>query len=347
MIDLCGLTEPELVSAVVALGEKPYRARQLMHWVYGRRVFDFERMTDLPAQTRQRFAGEFRILSTHLAERVLDPDGTVKLLVELADGHGIECVLIPQGPRRAGCVSTQVGCGVGCRFCASGMGGLVRNLSPAEIVEQVLHLEAASGGSTRLDNLVFMGVGEPMANYEALVQSIRVLNDPHGLGLAARRMTVSTVGIPGTIERLAEEGLQVNLAVSLHAPDDATRRAIVPRTGLMTVSELVGAAQLYRERTGRDVTFEYVIIANVNDSVVHARRLARLLTGKPATVNVIELNEVSELAFGGPSPAVVHEFIEVLRRAGLNVTHRRRKGIGARAACGQLRLHRAGGESPS
>ena len=337
---LCGMTMEELEKAAKDAGVETYRVKQVLKWVYERGVTDFEKMTDLPGALRKKLGETLEVMSTRVTARQEDPDGTVKLLVELGDGNGVECVLIRRGSNRTGCISTQVGCAVRCVFCASGAEGLVRNLEAGEIVEQALHLAGAGGEYQRMDNLVFMGVGEPMFNYEAVVKAIRILNAPWGMGLAARRMTVSTVGVPGTIERLGEEGLQVNLAISLHSGDDRKRKQIIPHAGVMKVNEVVGSAVLYREKTGRDVTFEYVLIAGVNDSAEDAGRLVRVLKGQPATVNVIELNEVEGSELRGPGPEAVRGFVEGLKRAGLNVTHRRRKGARAGAACGQLRLHR-------
>ena len=339
-VRFCGMTEGELEGLSASLGIERFRVGQILRWVYQRGVTDFEGMTDLPVRLREKLGEQVELVSSCVTARVGDPDGTVKLLVELGDGNGIECVLIRRGRLRSGCLSTQVGCPVRCVFCASGSEGLVRNLDAAEIVEQVVHLCVVDGNYERLDNVVFMGVGEPLFNYDEVVRAVRILNSPGGLAFAARRMTISTVGVPGTIERLADEGLQVNLAISLHSADDATRRRLVPHSGLMNISDLVGSADYYRERTGRDVTFEYVLVAGMNDSREQAKKVVRLLAGRPVTVNVIELNEVPGSGYACPEGGVVKGFVDELRSGGLNVTHRRRRGGRAEAACGQLRLHR-------
>jgi 23S rRNA (adenine2503-C2)-methyltransferase len=267
-------------------------------------------------------------------------DGTEKLLVALADGERVEAVVIPEGPRRTVCISTQVGCAVGCVFCASGLGGLVRDLAAGEIVEQVLHARRCIEGEGGLSHVVAMGIGEPLANYAALVDALRVLTAPWGLALSGRRITVSTVGLPGRMRRLADEGLGVNLAVSLHAAADATRRRLVPGGG--AVGEVMAAARDFQRRTRRDVTLEYVLVRDVNDSVEDARGLAELAGESPILVNLIPLNPVAGLGWAEPPSARVERFAAELRRRRVRVQVRRRRGADIEAACGQLRRQASG-----
>ena len=335
---LGGLTREELSSVLSGLGERSFRVDQVLHWFYGRRARTFDGMTDLPAALRERLKMRLQLFSSEVIETCEDADGTKKLVVRLHDGHTIEAVMIPEARRRTGCVSTQVGCPVRCRFCASGSAGLERNLETAEIVEQVLHLTLALGEDERLTHLVFMGIGEGLLNFDRLAEALRILNATWGLNLGARRMTVSTVGVPGTIGRLAKLGLQVNLAISLHAPDDDLRRRLIPYRKLMNVSEIINASADYFETTGRDVTFEYVLLAGVNDSPAQAEALAKIVKPCHAAVNLIPYNVVAGSDFERPTRDAVRTFRDVLRKRGVHVTSRRRRGTGVDAACGQLRL---------
>ena len=334
---LGGLTREDLVGRVGGLGEKSFRADQVLGWFYRRRARSFEEMTDLPAGLRTRLAGVVRLFASRVVETREDPDGTRKLVVGLDDGHTIESVMIPETRRRTGCVSTQVGCPVGCRFCASGASGLERNLDAAEIVEQAVHLTHTLAVDEHLTHLVFMGIGEGLLNFDALAGAIGILNASWGLGMGARRMTVSTVGVRGTIGKLAAMGLQVNLAISLHAPGDALRRQLIPHKGLMSVKEIVDVSADYFEATGRDVTFEYVLLAGVNDAPVQAESLAAIVKPCHAAVNLIGYNPVPGSAYRAPTVDAVKRFRDVLRACGVHVTARRGRGTGVDAACGQLR----------
>jgi 23S rRNA (adenine2503-C2)-methyltransferase len=257
--------------------------------------------------------------------------------LRLHDDQVIECVLLQEADRRTVCVSTQVGCGMGCVFCASGIGGVVRNLSAAEILEQLLHARNLLPPQERLTHVVVMGMGEPMANLDALLEALAAATSPQGLGLGARHVTVSTVGLPAKMRRFADLGKQYHLAVSLHAPNDELRNRIVPtndKTGLAAVLE---AADYFYAKTGRQVTYEYVLLRDVNDGPQHAAELAKLLRGRQAHVNLIPFNRVEGLPFHRLSEQSLADFVAVLRRAGLSVKVRKRKGADIDAACGQLR----------
>jgi len=330
-----GATREELRAFLAELGQPEYRGDQVLRWVYKAGVGDFEGMTNLTRPLRSALAERALLLTTSVAKVLESKDGTRKLLVQLSDGAAVETVLIPEGRRHTACVSTQVGCAVGCAFCASGLGGLERNLTAGEIVEQALHARRHLPPGATLTHVVVMGIGEPLTNYEALVRALRVLAAPWGLALSARRITVSTVGLPAQIERLAAEGLGVNLAVSLHAADDLTRARLVPHA--RPLREVVAAARAYRRATGRDVTFEYVLIRGANDSLVDAAGLSELVGGERALVNLLPVNPVEGLGWEAPPGARVERFAAELARRGVRVQVRRRRGEDIAGACGQLR----------
>ncbi len=313
--------------------------------VFRRALGSFAEMTDLPAGTREALAGALRIHSSSVEKVQRSKDGTAKLLVLLEDGQRVEAVVIPEGKRRTLCVSTEVGCPVKCVFCASGLEGLLRPLAAHEIVEQVLHARRllAAEGEGAITNLVLMGMGEPLLNYEATAAALKALRDPKGIGLGARRITLSTVGIVEGMERLAGEGHPINLAVSLHAPDDATRNRIVPLNAKYGVAKVAEASRRYAKATGRDVTFEYVLLAGLNDSDAQAGLLADLAAGAHVNVNLIPFNRVEGLPYSPPSPEREEAFADILRARGVVVHVRRRRGDDIDAACGQLRLKVDGG----
>jgi len=315
-----------------------YRAAQVFEWVYRHRAESFEAMTNLPKRLRADLAGELAIYQSQVTARRQADDGTDKLLLTWPDGATTECVLIPERQRRTACVSTQVGCPVGCAFCASGLAGFERNLTAGQIVEQAMRLR---GGADGLSHIVLMGIGEPLLNYEAVLSAIRTLNAPWGLAIGARRITLSTVGVPKHIRRLAREGLQINLAVSLHAPTDTLRRELVPMAETVSIAQIVEAARDYFRQTGREVTLEYVLLGGVNDRQAHAERLVAIARQIRCNVNLIRYNPVAGLPFGAPEPDAVTAFAGVLRRGGVNVHIRASRGGDIEAACGQLRLVRA------
>jgi 23S rRNA (adenine2503-C2)-methyltransferase len=344
---LLDLSVDQLETQLEVGGEPTYRARQIVGWIFQRLVTDFGKMTDLPAALRQRLDREYSILAARELDRSTAPDGTIKTLLQWPDGATTETVMIPSEDRRSGgptrqrrtvCLSTQVGCDVGCRFCASGIGGAQRNLSVGEVVEQALrvaqHLEEQGD---RLSHVVFMGMGEPLANYDVTVAAVRHLNAQWGLGLAQRRITVSTVGLPTQIERLSQEGLQITLALSLHAPNDELRRDLIPWATGVPLASLLKACESYFRSTRREVTLEYCLLADTNDSHEHAAQLAAIARRLQAHVNLLLYNPVENLPFSRPSEARAHGFLAELRRLGVNAHLRQSRGLETDAACGQLR----------
>ncbi len=318
-------------------GAPASRAGQIRQWLYRRRASQFEAMTDLPQTLREELAQNFAIWTTRTIGHRQSKDGTEKLLLELSDGGRIECVLLRDGWRRTVCISTQVGCGMGCVFCASGLDGFQRNLSSGEIVEQLLLLQALLAPDERITHVVVMGMGEPLANLDNLLPALGVACQAEGLGLSARRVTISTVGLPQAMDRLSDRASRYHLAVSLHAPNDELRNQLVPvnrKTGLRAI---LRAADRYFDLSGRRLTFEYVLLAGVNDQAQHARELVQLLRGRPALVNLIPYNPVLGLAYKSPSSESVRQFCQLLEQGGLAVKVRRRKGDEIDAACGQLR----------
>jgi 23S rRNA (adenine2503-C2)-methyltransferase len=322
---------------LAAQGQPGWRGRVIWRWLHGRRAGSFADMTDLPRGLRAALEAEYRIWTTTIALHRRADDGTEKLLLELADGQRIECVLLRDGERRTVCISSQVGCAMGCVFCASGIDGVVRNLTTGEIVEQLLRLALLLPAGERLSHIVVMGMGEPLANLDRLLPALAEAQDAEGLGISQRRITVSTVGLPPAIDRLAALDPGYHLAVSLHAADDELRTRLVPVNKAIGLAEVMAAADRYWEASGRRLTFEYVLLGRENDSVEDARRLARLLGGRAALVNVIPYNAVAGMPWREPTPAARDAFLDVLRSAGVNVQVRRRKGARIDAACGQLR----------
>jgi len=343
-----------LRDALTAMGEKAFRADQVLKHLYTRCVTSYDDMTDLPAALRERLKAELPLLSTGKPGEHRSRDGTTKLLVPCADGQPVECVLIPEPPgktppeRRTVCVSSQAGCPVGCVFCASGLAGLARNLTAGEIVEQVVRAGALlrkrfPGMDHPVNNVVFMGMGEPFYNLERVIAAIERLNAGWGMQIGLNRITVSTVGVEGGVGRLAAHPLAPNLALSLHAPNDAIRARIVPFPKALSVADLVEEGVRYQRKTGKEVTCEYVMLAGVNSGPEHARELARRLSGKGLKVNLIPYNAVEGLGYEAPSAREASAFQEVLERAGIPAPVRRARGDRIAAACGQLRLRQVTG----
>jgi len=318
-------------------GHPEYRGRQIRKWLFEKRTDEFREMTDLPARLREELVCDFRIWTTGIARHNQATDGTEKLLLELADGGRIECVLLRDGQRRSICISTQVGCAIGCAFCASGLAGVDRNLTAGEIVEQMLRLQQLLPGDERLSHIVVMGMGEPLANLDGLLPALKEARRKDGLGISVRRITISTVGLPKAMDWLAQVDPRYHLAVSLHAPDDALRNQLVPVNRKTGLKKILAAADRYFEVSGRRLTFEYVLLAGINDQPRHARSLASLLRGRPALLNVIPYNPVAGLPYQTPAEADQKRFHELLDKAGLTVKFRQRKGNEISAACGQLR----------
>jgi 23S rRNA (adenine2503-C2)-methyltransferase len=317
--------------------QPPLRLKQIRRWLLVGRAESFEQMTDLPRDLRPSLSEAFSALGTRITVHQAAADGTHKLLLQLVDGQRIECVLIQDGERRTACISTQVGCGMGCVFCASGLNGVERNLTVGEILEQLIRLRNLLPAEDRLTHIVVMGMGEPLANLDNLLEALEVAGDKDGLGIGARHITISTVGLPARIRQLADAGKQYHLAVSLHAPNDELRTQIVPTNDKIGLPAILDAADYFFATTGRQVTFEYVLLGGINDHWTHARELAALLAGRKAHVNLIPFNEVEGLAYRRPTDDAVSAFIAQVQRAGVSVKVRKRKGSEIDAACGQLR----------
>lgn len=337
-----GMGFDEISALCRELGAPSFRSSQLWRWLHVSRVAEWDRMGNIPKDFRKELSGRFVLRSMELRQVQGREGETRKLLLGLSGGDAVEMVLIPAARRNTVCVSSQVGCAFRCAFCASGRNGLKRNLSCGEIVEEIMVSMDVLGG--RPTNVVFMGVGEPMDNYDAVIKAIRIMNDENGLNIGARRITVSTCGVVPGIERLAGEDLQVELSVSLHAPDDVLRSRLMPVNRKYPVAKLLAACGAYARKTGRIVTFEYTLIKGVNDSHEQAAALARLLKPLMCRVNLIPLSAVAEFRGDPPAAGACERFMDVLNRAGINATLRHSKGGSVNAACGQLRAsHRAGG----
>jgi len=332
--DIRDLTLEELKAELEAMGERPFRAAQVFDWLYHKGASDFAGFTSLSKDLREKLAARFAIGNLDPEAELRSKDGTAKFLFKLADGHGIETVLIPSGKRNTVCLSTQAGCKFGCAFCASGLHGFKRNLTASEITGQAIYL--AKTLRVELTNYVFMGMGEPLDNFDNLAKAIRIMNAPEGLGIAARRMTVSTVGhIPG-IERLKALDLQVNLSVSLHAVTDRLRSSLMPINKKYPLEKLVAACEDYIRSGGRMITLEYILIRKVNDSLNDADGLAGIARRLRAKVNLIAYSPVPGLAFETPSDGEVARFTRWLEERRVHVTLRLSKGQDIFAACGQL-----------
>jgi len=335
-----GLNLRELEQRCTELELPAYRARQIWRWLYVQRVTDWQDMANLPVALRQLMFARLDLCSAVALETVGAPGGTRKIVVGLPDGERVEGVLIPAPRRRTVCVSSQAGCKFHCAFCASGQAGFQRDLEAGEIVGQVLL--AAAVWQERPTHVVFMGIGEPFDNYDNVLKAVRIINDPDGLAIGARRITVSSCGLVPGIRRLADEGLQIELSISLHAPSDELRSRLMPVNRSYPLGELLDACAGYATATRRIITFDYALIRGVNDSVPCAHKLARLLRPIPSRVNLIPLSAVDEFD-GQPSASpVAREFVDTLTRAGINTTLRASKGAALKAACGQLRYRRTG-----
>lgn len=337
------LTLDEVGERLKALGQPAYRAKQVAQWIYGKRVKSFAEMSDLPAGLRQQLATEFDFSGLEPVRTLGSKDTTLKYLFRLDDSALIESVLIPASPalygdasdRRTICISTQVGCAYGCKFCASGLDGWSRNLQPGEIVDQVLRVEELSG--EKINNIVFMGMGEPMANFANLMKAITIINAPWGVGLGARHITISTSGLAPQIKLLADQPLQVRLAISLHGATNEVRQQIMPVNRKYPLEELLDACAYYTQRKKQWLTFEYILIEGINDRPEDARALVQVARKVKAKVNCIPYNKVEGLDWIRPSEARQDAFMAILEAGRIPATIRREKGHDIAAACGQLR----------
>ncbi|MDD5130623.1 MAG: 23S rRNA (adenine(2503)-C(2))-methyltransferase RlmN [Candidatus Omnitrophica bacterium] len=350
MQDIKELSLKALEDKLLSWGSPKYHARGIFNWIYQKGVNEFSRMSNLPVALRETLAGEFKVTSLHPADTQKSSDGTTKFLFELADKNLVEAVNIPMAkrlpagktPARAstitGCISSQVGCKFACSFCASGLKGFKRNLSVGEILDEVLYLKN-NVSSGQFTHLVFMGTGEPLDNYDNVLKAIRIINSPDAFNIGARRITISTCGVIPGIKKLAQEDLQVELSISLHAAGDKLRSQLMPVNKKYPLAALIKCCQEYIARTNRQITFEYILIKGVNAEAAAAQDLARLLKDlRLAKVNLIPANSVAESKIFPPDSAQIDFFKRYLLKAGLNVTLRRERGQDINAACGQLRL---------
>jgi 23S rRNA (adenine2503-C2)-methyltransferase len=335
---ILNLSDDELIEWCLEQGQPGFRAAQIRRWLFQNRADSFDVMNDLPMSFRDTLNAEFGLFESSVIQHQIATDRTEKLLLELSDGSTVECVLMRETTRRTICISTQVGCAMGCVFCASGMLGLKRNLKRGEILDQILRMERLLDEDERLTNIVVMGIGEPLQNLSELLPALDVVTELTGMGLSPRRITISTVGLPAKIRELAQVGKPYNLAVSLHASNDMLRNELVPVNDHIGVDTILAAADEYFETTGRRVTYEYVLLGGLNDQPEHARELAGLLRRRNAHVNLIPMNEVESLPFQEPTAPRTDEFVAILEDAGIAATVRKRKGADIDAACGQLRL---------
>jgi 23S rRNA (adenine2503-C2)-methyltransferase len=334
--DLAELERPALEALLASRGHPPFHARQIFAWIYRRGVTDWEGMTDISRSLRDTLAADFTLSTPSLVHRERSVDGTEKFLLCLSDLRRIESVFIPETPAMTFCISTQVGCAMACAFCLTGRMGLVRSLTAGEIAGQVRVLLNATKRHETPFNIVLMGMGEPLHNYDATMKALRILVDSHGLAVPPRRITLSTVGLLPQLERLALEPIMPNLAISLHAPTDVQRGQLVPINRKYGIAEIVAACRRFPLGKRRRITFEYVLLAGVNDSPDDARRLARLLAGVKSKVNLIPLNTAAGIPFERPSDDAVDAFAAVLADHDLTVSVRKSRGRDIRAACGQL-----------
>lgn len=333
--DILSMTLPELQAAVQELGEPKFRAKQIFNWLHQKRVTDFSEMTTLSLPFRERLASDFYINRLKIAKRLASSvDDTVKYLYELPDGNYVETVCMQYHHGTSLCISTQVGCRMGCRFCASAIAGFVRNLTPAEMLLQIYETERAQ--NCKISSLVLMGIGEPLDNFDNVLRFLQLLSDPNGYGMSLRHVTVSTCGVVPKILKLAEQRLGLTLSVSLHCPNDAGRSAIMPINRSYPIDVLLDACQTYFEKTGRRVTFEYAVMDQVNSAEQDAAALAERLKGLHAHVNLIPINPVKERNFHTLKKTVL-QFQKTLERYGIPATIRRTLGSDIEAACGQLR----------
>ncbi len=314
-----------------------FRASQIVSWIFEKRVHDFSQMTNLPESLRQVLSNSFTVFDTTVVNHSTCEDGTEKLLLRLQDGGLIECVLLRDQERRTICVSSQVGCAMGCVFCASGLDGVMRNLTAGEILEQMLRLQLLLPENERLSHIVMMGMGEPLANLDNVLQALSYASSPQGLGISARRITISTVGLPAAIRRLSRLDCKYQLAISLHAPNDELRNQLVPVNDKIGIAALLAAADHFFDSSGRKLTFEYVLLGGINDKAEHARQLCQLLGNRTALLNVIPYNPVAGLPYKTPTQLAIRQFKKIILEGGIEIRFRQRKGDKINAACGQLR----------
>ncbi|MDY3618106.1 23S rRNA (adenine(2503)-C(2))-methyltransferase RlmN [Agathobaculum sp.] len=341
MTEIKNLTMEELKTALSELGEKPFRAGQIFKWLHTP-VQSFEEMSNLSKALRERLREHFVLTVPEMARKQVSAvDGTVKYLWRMQGGDCVESVLMHYEHGNTACVSTQVGCRMGCKFCASGQGGLKRHLSPGEILDEILFMQKDSG--EKISNIVLMGTGEPLDNYQNVLKFLHLVSCSGGVNIGQRHISLSTSGIADKIEKLAKEKLQITLSVSLHAPDDETRSQIMPVNDAFPVERLMRACNTYFDTTGRRISYEYMMARDVTDRPWQAEKLAKLLRGRPSHVNLIPLNEVAESPLKPSSKETMRRFQQALEKRGVTATVRRKLGPDIDAACGQLRRREQGG----
>jgi 23S rRNA (adenine2503-C2)-methyltransferase len=337
--DITDIPKITLAEALKSSGEPAYRVSQIFKWIYNFGAKSFDEMSDLPSKLRDKLKKDFIIGRPALLDmKHSELDGTEKYLLRLRDANTIETVFLPEVRRMTVCLSSQAGCKYGCRFCASAPYGFIRNLTQGEILGQVM-MARQKNPACHVTNLVFMGIGEPLDNYDNVLAAIRILNDQDAFGIGARKITVSTCGLIPGIERLGREGLQIELSVSLHSPDDKVRSRMMPVNKKHPIKELMGACRDYVEKTGRVITFEYALMKGINSSEGDAAKLIKILRGMKCKVNTISCNSVNINDCRPASAAEAAAFNRILKKGGINATHRRLKGADIDAACGQLRIN--------
>ncbi|MDY4785592.1 23S rRNA (adenine(2503)-C(2))-methyltransferase RlmN [Pygmaiobacter massiliensis] len=341
-VQLTSLTEPQLVAYIQSLGQPAFRGRQIYKWLHEKQVTDFSQMTDQPKAFLEKLSEAAVIETLTIARKQVSKDGTVKYLFRLPDGNCIESVVMRYSYGNTICVSTEVGCAMGCRFCASTQGGLVRRLTAGEICAEVYAAQKDVG--ERISNIVLMGIGEPLDNYNNVLDFLRIISSDHGINIGMRNISLSTCGLVPKIAELAQEGLGLTLSVSLHAPNNTLRSSMMPVNDAYPVEELIAACRAYQQKTGRRISFEYAMVKGVNDTPACAEELAHLLRGMSAHINLIPINPVDGSQYSASDAKNVNDFKERLIALGMNATVRRRLGTDISAACGQLRQE-AKGES--
>lgn len=338
MKNLYGYKLEDLEELMISMGQKKYRATQIFKWIYERGVTNFDEMSDISLSFREVLKNEFTLSIPTIYKKQVSSDGTIKLLLSLGDDSKIETVLMRYNYGLVACVTSQVGCNMGCAFCASGLFKKQRNLEVHELVGQILVLNNLLKEENRkITHVVVMGTGEPFDNYDNVMKFIRILNNPHGFAIGARHLTVSTCGLVEKIREYANEGIQINLAISLHAPSDKIRNKIMPISLKYPLGQLMDAVKYYEATAKRRVTFEYILLEDINDSIENAKELAKLIKGTTSYVNLIPYNPVGELKYKRTSGNRVHRFMDALIKEGVNVTVRKEFGTDIDAACGQLR----------
>lgn len=338
MTNLFSYSLSKLEDLMLFIGQKKYRATQIFKWIYEKRVTNFDEMSDVSLSFREFLKDNYTLDKPKIFKKQVSSDGTIKLLLELKDGNKIETVLMRYNYGNVACVSSEVGCNMGCCFCASGLLKKKRELTVDELVGQVLVLDdLLKSENKRVTHVVVMGTGEPFDNYDNVLDFIRILNHPHGLAIGARHITVSTCGIVDKIKKYAHEGLQINLAISLHAPNDQLRNKIMPINFKYNLTELMEAVKYYEKVANRRVTFEYILLKGVNDSKENALELVNLIKGTLAYVNLIPFNPIEELKYKRSDSKTVHQFLDVLMKNNVTATIRKEFGTDIDAACGQLR----------